>query len=221
MALSFDPEQLPLLPSICEPAIAPERLHADALRQRFLSPPVWQPEIQQETMLFSSAQFRAAAVLVPLIMRDHGLQVLLTERASHLHHHAGQISFPGGRAEPDDADPIATALREAAEEIALQAQQVEVLGCLPTYLTGTAYSVTPVVALVSLPLELHADQNEVARIFEVPLDFLMNSANHQRRIWTPADASPARSFYAMPYQDHFIWGATAGMLRNLFHFLRA
>ncbi len=221
MTVIFDPQHLPILPREPEAAIAQERLQADSLRQRFLTPPVWQPEFNQEFMLASGRSFRAAAVLLPLIVRADGLQVLLTERASHLQHHAGQISFPGGRVEADDVDAVATALREADEEIALKSQQVEVLGCLPTYLTGTAYSVTPVVALVHLPVNLLADKNEVADIFEVPLQFLMDGANHQQRLWNPGENQAVRSFYAMPYQDRFIWGATAGMLRNLFHFLRA
>lgn len=221
MSLSFNPQSLPITEIANEAAVAVEQLQAAALRQRFLQPPAWQAEANHEHLLAGERHFRAAAVLIPLVMREQGLQVLLTERASHLHHHAGQISFPGGRVEHDDVDAVAAALREAAEEIALPLQQVEVLGSLPTYLTGTAYSVTPVVGLVSLPLDLRADENEVAAIFEVPLNFLMNGAHHQRRLWTPADASPPRSFYAMPYQQRFIWGATAGMLRNLFHFLRA
>lgn len=221
MALSFNPQSLPITSIASEPAVAPEHLQAAAIRQRFLQAPEWQAEASHEFLIATERSFRAAAVLIPLVIREQGLQVLLTERASHLHHHAGQISFPGGRVEHDDVDAIATALREANEEIALSAQQVEVLGCLPTYLTGTAYSVTPVVGLVQPPLNLRADSNEVADIFEVPLDFLMNGENHQRRLWTPPDASPPRSFYVMPYQQRFIWGATAAMLRNLFHFLRA
>jgi 8-oxo-dGTP pyrophosphatase MutT (NUDIX family) len=149
------------------------------------------------------------------------LQVLLTQRAAHLHHHGGQISFPGGRVDATDTSAEHTALREAQEEIGLAERQVEVLGRLPQYYTGTGFAVTPVVALVHPPYEFSSDPFEVASIFEVPLVYLMNPRHHQRRQIDFPDGRGSRSFYAMPYQDYFIWGATAGMLRNLFHFLRA
>jgi 8-oxo-dGTP pyrophosphatase MutT (NUDIX family) len=140
-------------------------------------------------------------------------------RTDHLSSHAGQVSFPGGRSEPFDGSPVATALRETEEEVGLAREHIEVLGCLPDYLTGTGYQVTPVVGLVTPPFELRADPSEVAEIFEVPLAFLMDGLNHQRlSVELPGGR---RSFYAMPYERFYIWGATAGMLRNLFHLLRA
>lgn len=214
----FDPQSLPIDAIAGEPALALERLAPGWLRQRFSSHPEWSPELSDES-LRARAEPTAASVLVPLVQRDAGLTLLLTQRTAHLTDHAGQISFPGGRAEDYDESPIATALREAEEEIGLARHHVEVLGTLPDYFTGTGYRVTPVVGLVQPPFELRADAGEVAEIFEVPLAFLMDGANHQRLSVQLEGAR--RSFYAMPYERFFIWGATAGMLRNLFHFLRA
>jgi 8-oxo-dGTP pyrophosphatase MutT (NUDIX family) len=165
--------------------------------------------------------------LIALVQREHGLTVLFTRRTTHLSQHAGQISFPGGGSEPQDKDPIETALRETREEIGLGSDRVDVIGQLPPYHTVTGYRVIPVVGVVTDMPSLTPDENEVEEIFEVPLQFLMNGAVHQRRtILIPGDESREfqrshRTFYAMPYQNYFIWGATAGMLRNLFHFLRA
>lgn len=154
-----------------------------------------------------------AAVLFPIVLRDGGHTVLLTQRTAHLRDHAGQISFPGGRVEAEDASPLATALRETEEEIGLARQHVEVLGYLPEYRTGTGFSVIPVVALVTPPFALSPDPFEVAEVFEVPLSFLLDPGNHQRHSVHLRGA--LRHFYAMPWQDYFIWGATAGMIRSL------
>ena len=154
-----------------------------------------------------------AAVLVPLIDHTEGLTVLLTLRTLHLHDHAGQVSFPGGRIEPGDADATGGALREAEEEVGLEPQRVRVIGRLDTYLTRTGYQVTPVVGLVDPPLQLSIDPHEVAEAFEVPLDFLVDPANRRRdsRLYQGVE----RHFWAMPFDRHYIWGATAGMLVNL------
>ena len=154
-----------------------------------------------------------AAVLFPIVLRDDGHTVLLTQRTAHLRDHAGQISFPGGRVEAADMSPLHTALRETEEEIGLDRQQVKILGYLPEYRTGTGFRVTPVVALVTPPFELALDPFEVAEAFEVPLSFLLDPANHQRHSLHYRGA--LRHFYAMPYGDYFIWGATAGMIRSL------
>ncbi|SEA22385.1 MAG: CoA pyrophosphatase [Paraburkholderia sp.] len=221
----FEPEALPVESTgIDLPVVAPERLTPDGLRARFEKTLAWAPEPLVETRL-RDGDPRLAAVLVPLVVRDEGLTVLLTQRADHLNDHAGQISFPGGRRESWDASAIATALREAQEEVALDPTRVEVLGSLPDYLTGTGFRITPVIGLVHPPFTVEADTLEVAEIFEVPLAFLMDPARHEVRVfrWEGGE----RRFFAMPYPrsesdgHHFIWGATAGMLRNFYRFLAA
>jgi 8-oxo-dGTP pyrophosphatase MutT (NUDIX family) len=224
----IDPEAVPLDPAFADvsargAAIDPRWLQPPELRQRFAQPPLWTPEMRSDARLFDQRiDPRPASVLVPLVVRDDGVRVLLTERTAHLADHAGQISFPGGRVEQSDANAVATALRESEEEIGLPASVVDVLGALPEYRTITGYRVTPVVALIERPFTLRLDPFEVSEAFEVPLAFLMNPAHHERRIFTFGDI--ARTFYAMPYQAgrrYFIWGATAAMLRNLYHFLAA
>lgn len=227
MVLKFKPEDLPVMGIDAHlPAIPGDRLQAHTLAQRFLLPPVWAPEIATERR-FVEREPTHASVLVALVQRDE-LMVLLTRRTDHLHDHPGQVSFPGGRVEPEDADAVATALREAQEEIGLDAQHVQVLGKLPTYTTGTGFVVTPVVALVSPDFTLKLDPFEVAEAFEVPLAFLMAPANHR---WHALDLDGVRrEFLSMPWDGHaadgeprryFIWGATAAMLRNLYRFLAA
>lgn len=154
-----------------------------------------------------------AAVLFPLVQRDE-LTVLLTQRTAHLKAHPGQISFPGGRIEPDDESPLAAALRETEEEIGLSRQHVAVLGYLPNYFTGTGFEVTPVVGLIQPPFELKKDAFEVAEIFEVPLAHFLAPANYHRM--AVHYEGRRRSFYNIPYQHRFVWGATAGMIRTLF-----
>jgi 8-oxo-dGTP pyrophosphatase MutT (NUDIX family) len=225
MATRFDPHAIPVL-GIDDhlPPIPPERLGADALRRRFQAPPDWRPEIAIERR-FTEREPTHASVLVPLVQRDE-VTVLLTQRTDHLTDHPGQISFPGGRAEPEDKDAIATALREAEEEIGLHARHIDVLGSLPTYTTGTGFIVTPVVALIHPPFSVEPDPDEVAEIFEVPLAFLMSPANH-RRHGVELDGV-TREFLSMPWatpdeapRHYFIWGATAMMLRNFYRFLAA
>lgn len=154
-----------------------------------------------------------AAVLVPLVARVEGLQVLLTERAQHLSHHAGQVSFPGGRIEQADADAQSAALREAEEEIGLAPRHVEVIGYLPDHLIISGYRVTPVVALVRPPFELTIDAREVRAAFEVPLQYVLDSRNHvpRRREFR----GESMELIDLPYGPHNIWGATAGMLLTL------
>ncbi|MBZ2206696.1 CoA pyrophosphatase [Massilia soli] len=216
---SFDPESLPVDAIAGEAALGQERMLEDWLRQRFAAPPDWMPEPADESL--ATVRMVAASVLVPLVQRPEGLHLLLTRRTDHLTAHAGQISFPGGRAEPEDASAIDTALRETEEEIGLARSHIDVIGLLPDYVTSSGYRVTPVVGLVHPPFELTLDPNEVAAAFEVPLAFLMDGMNHQRLSVELPQGAGRRHFYAIPYGPHFIWGATAGMLRNLFHLLRA
>jgi 8-oxo-dGTP pyrophosphatase MutT (NUDIX family) len=154
-----------------------------------------------------------AAVLVPIIAHPGGLTVLFTQRTAHLKAHSGQVSFPGGRAEPGDASPEETALRESEEEIGLPRDRVEVLARLPEYFTRTGFRVTPVVGLIEPPLELKPDPGEVEAVFEVPLAFLLDTRNHQRH--TREFQGAMVGYYAMPYGNRNIWGATAGMVVNL------
>ena len=211
------------------PAVPSAHWEVDALKARFASPPVWQPEIKRETS-FSTRTPAQAAVLVPIVLREGGPTVLLTQRTAHLSTHSGQIAFPGGKVDEEDTDMPATALREAQEEIGLDPRHVQVIGELPVYVTGSAFWVTPVIALVSPELTLSPNPDEVDDVFEVPLAFLMDPANHRRHTFDWQGAQ--RSWFSMPYGEQrttadgktetverYIWGATAAMLRNFYRFL--
>ena len=228
---AFDPRSIPALGVDDHLAgVMPAQLQPDALRQRFRNPPVWTPEHSVEKT-FGSRTPALAAVLMPLVMRDE-LMLLLTQRSANLSTHSGQIALPGGRTDEGDQDAVDTALREAHEEIGLPREHAEVLGTLPTYVTGTAFIITPVVALVRPGFLLAPNPGEVADVFEVPLAYLMNPAHHRRH---QADFGGAvREWVSMPYvqlageegspdggTERYIWGATAGMLRNLYRFLIA
>lgn len=219
---NFDPRAVPVLGIDSHlPAVPHEAMLPAALRERFRAPPRWEPEVWAERKWLDRPPVRAA-VLVPVVMRERPT-VLLTERTTHLSTHSGQVAFPGGRRDEGDADEAHTALREAQEEIGLPPDLAEVIGLLPTYTTGTRFIVTPVVALISPDHELKLNAFEVADAFEVPLDFLMNPAHHHRHAieW----AGNRREWFSMPYMDgsteRHVWGATAGMLRNLYRFLAA
>jgi 8-oxo-dGTP pyrophosphatase MutT (NUDIX family) len=225
---SFDPRQVPVVGVDAHlPAVASEWLLPQALRRRFIHPPLWQPEVRLEKR-YSNRLEANASVLVPIVMRGPEQDqptVLLTRRTAHMSTHSGQIAFPGGKSDPSDVSPAATALREAYEEVGLAPEFVQVIGVLPTYLTGSAFVITPVVALVHPDFALAINPIEVAEAFEVPLQFLMNPANHRRHEVPWEDSR--REWFSMLYQDqvtgqeHFIWGATAGMLRNFYRFLVA
>ena len=225
----FDAQAVPIHETCAhEKKVAKEFLEPAGLRLRLQSPPEWQPEITDENRHVIAADIIAkresagkvtrAAVLIPLVLKEEGLSVLLTQRTNHLRDHAGQISFPGGRMDPEDQSPNDTALRESQEEIGLDPKRVEIIGHMPQYLTVSGYSVTPVVGLVQAQAEYVLDEFEVADVFEVPLSFLLDPANHQVRLWQSEQGG--RRFYSMPYENRFIWGATAGMLRNLYHLLK-
>ncbi len=158
--------------------------------------------------------YTPAAVLIPLVDRPEGVMVLLTQRTDHLNHHAGQISFPGGRIEAgEENDPQGAALRETEEEIGLAADRIDVVGRLDDYYTGTGFHIVPIVGWITPPFVLNPDPFEVADVFEVPLSFLQDSANYRQDVRTFRGIE--RWFHAIPYKDRYIWGATAGMLVNL------
>lgn len=221
--LKFDPRQIPVVRrDLGLPPVPPERLRPDWLKAHLMDQPAWQPEQSQDLRLVDRAP-RHAAVLVPIVARAEPT-ILLTQRAAHLRHHPGQISFPGGATEPTDASPVATALREAQEEIGLDPGQVQVLGTMPLYTTATQFQVRPVLGWVTPDADLRWDPGEVESAFEVPLSFLMDPRHHERR--EGQHEGLTRGFFAMPWQEpggqeRFIWGATAAMLRNLYRLLLA
>jgi 8-oxo-dGTP pyrophosphatase MutT (NUDIX family) len=228
----FDPRQVPVLPPRPDEVRArvdPQRLTPAGLRNLFAAPPAWVPELSHERRFGDRAPAHAA-VLLPLVMHERPT-LLLTQRTAHLSTHSGQIALPGGKLDETDADATAAALRETFEETGLPPERVEVLGTLPLYVTGTAFLVTPVVGLVRPGFALKPNPHEVDDVFEVPLDFLMDPANHRRHAFEWEGA--LREWYSMPYVDNrsgneppegrerFIWGATAGMLRNFYRLLIA
>lgn len=227
----LDPQAVPILGTDAHlPAVPPGRLSVAALKERLAEAHLQSPMVPGDgagrSDLFGDREPAEAAVLVPLVRRDHALHVLLTRRTEQLRDHAGQISFPGGRSEPEDHDAVATALREAWEEVGLAPGQVEVIGRMPVYTTVTRFLVTPVVGLVQPDYRLSLQASEVAEAFEVPLGFLMDPANHHRHHFQSEGQS--RQFLSMPWvrpdapsgaRPYFIWGATAAMLRNLYHLL--
>jgi 8-oxo-dGTP pyrophosphatase MutT (NUDIX family) len=220
--LLFDPRSVPVMVQPeCLPPVAAYRLNPPQLKHRFAHPPAWRPEVLREPLLGDRPTVNAS-VLMAVVSRPEPT-LLFTLRSADLPVHAGQVAFPGGKCEANDEHAVATALREADEEIGLSPGVVDVLGCLPPYVTGTGFCVTPVVGLVPANVCLTPDPGEVARVFEVPLHFLMNPANHLRQQLKHNGA--LRQWYAMPHQaggeEFYIWGATAGMLRNLYHFLSA
>jgi 8-oxo-dGTP pyrophosphatase MutT (NUDIX family) len=192
---------------------APSAAVFDPRSGQAVGPSDWDlnPDLKADFAVMPSP--RPAAVLVPVVLRSE-LTVLLTQRSADLRSHAGQISFPGGRVDPEDSGALDAALREAREEIGLLPDFVEPLGYLDSYRTGTGFQIVPVVGLVRPGFTLAPDPVEVAEAFEVPLRFLMDPTNHRRdsREWR---GGRRRFFYAMPYEGRYIWGATAGMLKNM------
>jgi 8-oxo-dGTP pyrophosphatase MutT (NUDIX family) len=164
-----------------------------------------------ETLIVTTGErpLKAAAVLV-LVVNHAVPTIVFTQRTSHLTDHAGQISFPGGRVEDDDADAAATALREAHEETGVDARRIEIIGELPPYMTGTGYRITPVVGWSADPVQYAPDPSEVAEVFEVPAPFLLDPTNHRRE--SAMYKGRMRSYFAIPFGPRYIWGATAGML---------
>ena len=199
-------------------APSPERggpVDLDQLRRILRPEPSRVPFVLEDGV--GDEELMPAAVLFPIIRRNDQPTVLLTQRTAHLRDHPGQVSFPGGRCEEADPSAAHTALREAFEEIGLPSAVVEIAGYLPEYRTATGFRVTPVVAMVTPPFELRLDAFEVAEAFEVPLAFLLDPANHQRH--SLHYRGKLRHYWAMPYGDYFIWGATAGIIMSLYRSL--
>ena len=220
--LGLYPDNLIVESTATEPAVPPDRLNVDWLRTRFASPVEWEKEhIDEQPLKRGLSRWIKAGVMVPLVLRGEAeLTLMFTRRALHLQDHAGQVSFPGGRVDLTDISPIQTALREMEEEVGVKRERIEVLGTLPEYRTGSGFSMIPVVGVVRYPFDLQVDADEVDEVFEVPLSFLMTGSNHER-VSATFPRIGRRFFYAIRYNRHFIWGATAGVLRNLFHFMRA
>ena len=226
----FDPAQVPVWQEATsalqqQRAIAAQHLTAPALQQRFLHNYAWQ--VEDSEPLHRAEHLRAASVLIGLqpTPATGDLHVVLTQRPAHLRAHAGQIAFPGGKVDEGDAHAVATALREAHEEVGLPLDAAQVLGTLPEYSTSTGFVVTPVVALLPTQVTWHIDPSEVAEVFTVPLAFLMNPAHHRKHQWV-LENGVMRTWYSMPAttpdgKQRYIWGVTAAILRNFYHFLAA
>ncbi|MFK5978354.1 MAG: CoA pyrophosphatase [Rhizobiaceae bacterium] len=169
------------------------------------------PDMRQWVM---SRATKDAAILMPLVERQGEMSLLLTKRADRLISHSGQVAFPGGKIDADDDGPEAAALREAHEEVGLATDQVEILGRLPDYFTGSGYKIAPIIGIMDKNAVVEANPDEVDYLFEVPLSFLMNPDNHLRgsRVFEGKE----RHFYEMPFGEHYIWGITAGMIRVLY-----
>lgn len=223
----FDPQAQPWEPVPRDGALPLERLTVDAIQARLRAlrqVPGMAGSMGGDVGLSMNALPASmkpvpAAVLMPIVERGSSASMLLTQRSANLNHHAGQVSFPGGRAERSDADAVATALRESHEEIGLAPDRVRVLGALPQYVTVTGFAVTPVAAWVEGNPILAPAAREVAEIFEVPLDYLLDPANYRVHSAIMPDGA-VRRYYSISWDRHFIWGATAAMLRNLYLALR-
>lgn len=200
------------------------RLNLDAAQLRHLAEKALRPEPDElcgdfrlnpdiRDQIIAGAR-RQAAILIPIINRSHGLSVLLTKRSEALSSHKGQIAFPGGRIEAEDEGPQATALRETEEETGLEAEFVEIIGRLPDYASNSGYRIHPFVGLVDDNCRLNEASEEIDYLFEVPLAFLMDEANH-RRTGKKFDGA-MRYYFEMPYKEHYIWGVTAGIIDLLF-----
>lgn len=230
----FDPYTQPWVPASDHIGSVPhEVFRPEFLRQTFAKPWDLQLDLPAETRIRYQERASAthsdarltqswipAAVLVPFVMHDSGVTVLLTQRTAHLHDHAGQVSFPGGRIEQTDASPYAAAIRETVEETGLPAHHIDILGELPEYRTGTGFTITPVAAMVQPGFSLSPDTFEVAHVFEVPLSFLTHPQNYRLHTAQFPDGS-IRQYYSVVWQDFFIWGATAAMLRSTYQILAA
>lgn len=220
----FDPTIQPVVPLPDLAELSPVSLQLPFIRQAFSQPVSWQVEpvfthyFDLDTSAY--ADITPAAVLIGLVERPGGVSVLFTRRSAHLYNHAGQICFPGGRIEPDDADYVQAALRETWEEIGVEPRFIELIGSQPSFLTSTRYTMKPVLGVLRPGYTLVSDHSEVAEIFEVPLAELLSPAMHRLHEIRPQEGLP-RHFFSISWGDYFIWGATAALIRNLYHYLAA
>ncbi len=221
----FDPQAQPLVP----PNGTLEPLKAAALQLDFICEAFKQPIAWDVEPVFTAAfhvddvrieNIVRAAVFFPLVQRADGLHVIFTRRASHLYDHAGQISFPGGRIEATDTDAVAAAVRETYEEIGVEPQYIQLIGTQPSFLTSTHFTMKPVIGYIRQGFSIHYDESEVADVFEVPLAFLMDPSHHLlHKAELPGGGH--RFYFSMTWDQYFIWGATAALVRNFYHYLAA
>lgn len=222
--LGYYPAQQPVLDLAPLPPIASQYLQADFLQHALPLPIAWSVEPLFADEFISEftpdLQLRQAAVCIPLVQRKTGLHVLLTRRAGHLMHHAGQISFPGGRVEKEDQGAIQAALRETHEEVGIAPHYIQTLSEEPIFITNSRFAMRPVVGLVQPNFQVTIDPSEVAEVFEVPLSLLMDPTQHQLHCLQKQQQS-SRYYFSMTWQSYFIWGATAVVIRNLYHHVAA
>lgn len=224
IATGFDPQKQPVVQNDALRPLAPSCLTVDFIRSAFSCAVKWQVEpvftrsFQADTIHFDNVI--EAAVLFPLVQRATGLSVLFTRRASHLYDHAGQIAFPGGRIEPTDQDAVSAALRETHEEIGVAPEFIQLIGTQPGFLTSTRFTMKPIIGLIQPGFTITPDQTEVAEVFEVPLSVLMDTRLHRLHQANLPDGGH-RYYFSMTWQSYFIWGATAALIRNFYHYLAA
>jgi|SRR5690606_57873 len=220
----FDPEAQPVIPVPALPRLSATTLSLPFIRKAFSASFPWQvePVFHDHFDLDTSAfpDIIPAAVCIPLVQQTDGLHVLFTRRSAKLYNHAGQICFPGGRIESTDTSYVEAAVRETWEEIGVEPRFVEFIGSQPSFLTSTRYTMKPMIGLLQQGYRLVPDHREVAEIFEVPLDFLLDPAHHRLHEIREEDGS-VRHFFSVSWGDYFIWGATAALIRNLYHYMAA
>jgi 8-oxo-dGTP pyrophosphatase MutT (NUDIX family) len=220
----FDPQSQPIVASAPLQPLARPALQLDFICSAFGCTVDWQVEpIFSDSFRLEVQKYagiRQAAVFVPLVQRPDGLHVVFTRRASHLYDHAGQISFPGGRIEASDSDAVAAALRETQEEIGVDPKYIQLIGTQPSFLTSTGFAMKPVIGALLPGFIITPDTAEVAEVFEVPLSVLMDPAQH-RLHEAELPGGGHRFYFSITWKSYFIWGATAALVRNLYHYLSA
>lgn len=224
--LGFDPQTQPLLDLPLLPDIAQPYLNSDFIRASFSHPVQWgvEPLFSSEFVADFSHQPQniPSAVCVPLVQREHGLTMLLTRRSGHLPSHAGQVCFPGGRIDLSDNNATHTALRETFEEVGIAPSYIQPLGEQPIFLTGSRYAMRPVISLVKEGFSIEPNPSEVAQVFEVPLSILMSPSHHRLHSFSTTDeGQKSRYYFSISWNGYFIWGATAVVIRNFYHYLSA